>query len=68
MGAIVRAPSCEGCRLPLLSAGENRLAPPVVDIRRRHVVEPLVIPTAVLEIDEVRHRGVKPPGARAHSG
>jgi hypothetical protein len=61
MGAIVRAPSREGCGLPLRSAGEDGLAPPVVDIRRRDVVEPLVVP--VLEIDEGGQRGVQPPGA-----
>ncbi len=66
MGAVVRAPSCEGCRLPLLSAGEDRRAPPVVDIRRRDVVEPLVIPAMVVEVDERGHRGLEPPGTRVH--
>src|SRR5260370_35752701 len=64
MGAVARARSCEGCGLPLLSAGENRLAPPVVDIRRRHVVEPLVVPAMVVEIDEGGHGRLEPPGAR----
>lgn len=64
MSAVVRAPSCEGCRLSLLSAGEDGLAPPVVDIRWRDVVEPLVIPAMVVEADERGHRGAQPARAR----
>ncbi len=51
MGAVVRAPSGERRGLSLLSAGENRLAPPVVDIRRRHMADPFVIAPVVIELD-----------------
>src|SRR5260370_15126356 len=64
MGAVVGGRWWEGGGRPLLSAGENRLAPPVVDIRRRHVVEPLVVPAMVVEIDEGGHGRLEPPGAR----
>src|SRR5262249_33217417 len=61
---VVRAPSCQRRGLSLLSAGEDRLAPPVVDIGRRDVVESLVVPAMVVEVDEVRQRGVQSPRAR----
>ena len=40
MGAVVCVPLGEGCRLSLVSAGEDRREPPVVDIRRRERAKP----------------------------
>jgi len=64
MSPVVRAPSRERGGVPRFSAGEDRLAPPVVDIRRRDVVEPLVVPAMVVEVDEVGHRRMQPARAR----
>ena len=63
---VLTAPRLQRLSFDLLSSRQNLLGPPEVDVRRRHVVQRLVVPLVVVVVDEAaRSPAPGPTGKRS---